>query len=416
MFIKAYPFDRERVFYFDQENKKYIARGGSLAWRYNNPGLLHYYDPQAQHLGVIGTSFPYLIFSSRDEGIIALKEWLSSHSLMEIADYYYPNNPTEYLASLSSLNTSSALLEHIIELSEFSCAGHMEPLPQILARFHSNEKKSDFYLVEGDELLTKEEAILRVESHRLDAVIVHQKNGALHLRSRPGHHPNSLRLFDEETINQAETFKEAIREAGKRRAGQCIWGYINGIWNDERIAKHSIDLISSLTSGEKVFSLINNSQGKIKDLLECHRLCHSSPIVKLAAKFFEFLIYLSEREGENSPIILFVHSQGALIANLALDLLEEKRAKKLRIFAFGASILLETNKAHPDSHNYIGEADLIPRLGFRKFADRKKLAHIADLTVLDHSTNGAKKYLEHTFSSSCYLDQLKKIIAKYQTL
>jgi hypothetical protein len=37
---KAYRYDDEIIFYFDAFDNKYVAQGGSLAWRLNNPGLL----------------------------------------------------------------------------------------------------------------------------------------------------------------------------------------------------------------------------------------------------------------------------------------------------------------------------------------------------------------------------------------
>lgn len=40
MYIKACRFDDDTVFYFDDRNNKSVARGGSVAWRLNNPGLL----------------------------------------------------------------------------------------------------------------------------------------------------------------------------------------------------------------------------------------------------------------------------------------------------------------------------------------------------------------------------------------
>jgi hypothetical protein len=48
MFKKAYRFDDEVVFYFDAHDNKYVAQGGSLAWRLNNPGLLRSHDPIVQ--------------------------------------------------------------------------------------------------------------------------------------------------------------------------------------------------------------------------------------------------------------------------------------------------------------------------------------------------------------------------------
>jgi hypothetical protein len=40
MFKKAYRCDENILFYFDNQDSKYVAEGGSIAWRANNPGLL----------------------------------------------------------------------------------------------------------------------------------------------------------------------------------------------------------------------------------------------------------------------------------------------------------------------------------------------------------------------------------------
>jgi hypothetical protein len=40
MFKSAFAYDEEVIFYFDLLGNKYVAQGGSLAWRLNNPGLV----------------------------------------------------------------------------------------------------------------------------------------------------------------------------------------------------------------------------------------------------------------------------------------------------------------------------------------------------------------------------------------
>lgn len=39
MYKTAYKYDGNVVFYFDLAGNKYVASGGSLAWRINNPAL-----------------------------------------------------------------------------------------------------------------------------------------------------------------------------------------------------------------------------------------------------------------------------------------------------------------------------------------------------------------------------------------
>jgi ethanolamine utilization protein EutP (predicted NTPase) len=46
-------------------------------------------------------------------------------------------------------------------------------LPKIKARFYSANRKAEYYLAGYDTLLKKSQAIEWVETHKLDAVIVH---------------------------------------------------------------------------------------------------------------------------------------------------------------------------------------------------------------------------------------------------
>ena len=80
----------------------------------------------------------------------------------------------------------------------------------------------------------------------------------------------------------------------------------------------------------------------------------SSESVKFAAQFFKMLIDLSEQtSSQNKPkIIVFSHSQGALIANLALSRLTPKERQKIHLFTLGGAVLIEPDAAHPESHNY----------------------------------------------------------------
>lgn len=98
MYKAAYKYNYEVVFYFDSAGNKYAATGGSLAWRINNPGLVHSHTHFSRRLGSIASFGPYAIFSHPQEGrkgkedtylignnvVLSKKEaieWIQSHRL-----------------------------------------------------------------------------------------------------------------------------------------------------------------------------------------------------------------------------------------------------------------------------------------------------------------------------------------------
>jgi hypothetical protein len=484
MFKQAYRFDDQTIFYFDEQDNKYVAQGGSLSWRLNNPGLLHTHEPFVHKFNVIGAQYPFVIFPSAQAGAYVLSEWLKSSKfinsrLMAIAKYYQPESPDEFLHKLCQLAELSEgaeikalsrkeihrLARAIQLLCEFSAKyeGSLSLLPKITARYYSRNGSVEYYLVGHEKLLTKGKAIVSVRSHHLDAVVVHRKNGTVYLRSRPGHHLHRIRFSNDEFESEVE-FEDSIRDVGEKKEGQCIWGYINGVWNTEEGAIDSANLISSIAENEQVFSLINDTKGKVKDILECGRqkLGKETTIVKFAAKFFELLIQISSQTPDKPPVIVFVHSQGAIIANLALDLLSQANRRRVRIFAFGGGSLIAPGKAHDETHNYFSEADLIPRIGSIPLAqliirrhekqkqglseeevidclisedsdyylettepkalaafylERKKFYHeefgkISNLSVLEQSEHSG--YWEHSFAVPCYQRKLQEIIQQYR--
>ena len=174
------------------------------------------------------------------------------------------------------------------------------------------------------------------------------------------------------------------------------------------------------------------------------------------------MIHISKKDPYNPPVIIFVHSQGAIIANLALDLLNESDRKRIRIFAFGGGSLIAPGKSHDKTHNYLSEADIIPRIGSIQLAqliirryekqkqglseeeiidclisadadyyletteskalaafyrERKKFYHeefgkISNLSVLEQSEDSG--YWEHSFAVPCYQRKLQEIIQQYR--
>lgn len=383
MFKKVFSFDIETLFYFDKDDRKYVAKKGSLAWRTNNPGLISYRHALAKAHRAIGSHEKVAIFPSPKQGILAFRAWLSipkySFSFTEIANEYQPENPDEYIKKLCALaqlpidvnlkKISSAEFERILKavqyLNGFSQEhqGTFTPLPKITARYSSSN--FELYAVGHEELITKEEAVRRIESHELDAVIVQKANGKRYLRSRPGNQLDSIR-FEHPQLKKQPEFKDVLRDKGRQRPGQCIWGYINGIDNTPREAKASIKAISKFANGERVWSLVNDkklffSLGNLWDAC-LQKLGIETEVTKYAILFFRLLLDFSNKDPAHPPVIIFAHSQGAIIAKAALPLLKPEERERLRIFTLGAGAFIFPKHAHPDSHNYISIADPIPRI------------------------------------------------------
>ena len=79
---KAYRYDDDIVFYFDAHDNKYIAKGGSLAWRLNNPGLLLSHSLYRTGYKAIGAYHQYAIFSHPIIGKEALRAWICSQNIL----------------------------------------------------------------------------------------------------------------------------------------------------------------------------------------------------------------------------------------------------------------------------------------------------------------------------------------------
>lgn len=480
MFKKAHAYNNNVIFYFDAYDHKYVAQNGSLAWRLNNPGLLHIRSLK-EHSN-IGSCDTYAIFSFPEIGLRMLKKWLKSKkSLTAIAKYYESLPDKDFLKELceaTKLQPSTKikslsnekfqlLVKSILKLCNSSFEGSFALLPKISARYYAEKPEFiELYLTDTQSLLSKEESIQWIDSHRLDAVIVHKNNGTLYLRSRPGHHLDKIHFLSEECKPEIE-FNNSIETLGDQKPGQPIWGFINGIWNDRDFIKDSLSSIVSAANGEQVWALANITKSKLKDFLEILRQKDKSAtaIVDIAVQFFQLLIDFSIKQSDPPPIIIFTHSQGAIIADLALNMLKNSERQKLRIFTLGGVSLIAPGKAHPDSHNYISAADIIPRhlalgleltnLALRRYESQKngltqdelidilieedidneldtqdpetiltyssqrkeyylaEFAKISNVTILDPSVNATFNRYEHELISPCYQRIIHEIIKKY---
>src|SRR3989344_973647 len=381
MYKAAYSQDGNIVFYLDSAGNKYAATGGSLAWRLNNPGLVHnasrFFSRQGGSIGHFGR---YAIFASPENGREALSSWLHSKkyfkgSLKTIAKHYQPNNPDDFANRLSgltgiSLQTKvktlskqefSQLLFGIEKLCGYVLKGDEKfyLLPKIIGKIENGDLENT-YLIGGNVVLSKKEALEWAGSNRLDAVIVHQYGGSVHLRSRPDHciqnvHLPTARFFEENAA-------PLLRVVGMQKKGQCIWAFINGIFNTKEDALEAATKISSIAGGERVLSMQNDTRWLL-DLGDCVILKTSFdiPVINRTVKFLQYLLALEEEE--KSPIVLFAHSQGGIILEHALELLKPNIAGRFRIFTFGGGSFIAAGKSHPDSHNYASAADFVCLMG-----------------------------------------------------
>lgn len=348
----------DTALYMDAFDCKYAAKNGNLAWRINNPGLIKHHCRFAKKNGSIGVWGEFAIFSNPLQGHQALKEWLHSKTMLQsdlygIGKHYQPSFPEQFaqnLASFSGITLKTKLkdltqvefeilLTEIEKLCGFLCIGNEEflLLPKIASRIECPGKEN-LYLIGKDLTLTQHEAINWIDSHRLDGIIVHHSNGAIHLRSRPRYRMQSLKLTWHQHCETAGEIETLARALGEKAPQQCVWGFINGVSNTQEKAIESCTLISNVAGNELIFSLKNDEVLKgINDVIIALilKMGLDTPIVKNAVQFFRFLLATSESQENNPPVIVFAHSQGAAIAEHALSLLSSQEKQKIRIFTFG---------------------------------------------------------------------------------
>ena len=484
MFILAYPGDAEHIAYFDTAGNKYIAKGGTLAWRINNPGLVHSHTHFSRRLGSIGNFGPYAIFPHPQEGRKALAAWIHSKkyfnsSLKTLAKHYQSGSPNVFVNQLSSLSGISperkiktldqkeleCLLISIEKLCGYTSTGNetFSLLPKIIAKIENGKNQEDTYLIGNSIVLSKNEALEWVQSHRLDGVIVYARNGIRHLRSRPNHCIWNIKTHKPILFPSEEKIDTLVRVTGENKTGQCIWAFVNGINNTKEEALASTELISKATGGERVLSMPNDTMWAPVDFLTCLVLKTSldTPIIAWTVKFLRYLIASSKQAKDSPPVIVFLHSQGAIFIEHAMEFLRQEEKKQLRIFTFGGGSFLAPDKSHLDSHNYASAADFVCRFGSpnlqllaleRYYGYKKELtdnqiiaqlsmgdamlhldsidtkvieayvkqrtqyyenefSKIRNLTILDPDPDSKWK---HTFVSECYQQTIQKIIKKYQ--
>lgn len=480
----AYKYNEKVIFYFDSAGNKYVATGGNLAWRINNPGLVSSHSHFSRANGAIGSCGRYAIFSDPLDGRKALSAWLHSKkyynsSIKTLADYYQPKNSDRFIAQLTSLAKISAdkkinslsksefdqLIKALEKLCEYEPVGNesLALLPKITAKIENGKNKEDTYLIGDNIILSKQEAVEWIQSHRLDGVIVHERNGAIHLRSRPSHCIWNIKAHEFALAPSEGKIDPLVRVIGENKPGQCIWAFINGIDNTKDEALEAAKRISTAAKGEQVLSMPNDTIWWPIDFLLCIILKTSAdtPIITWTVKFLKYLLTLAKQKTDSPQVIIFLHSQGAIFIEHAIELLTPNERKQLRIFTFGGGSFIPPGKCHPDSHNYASAADFVCRFsspnlqllaleryyGYKEgLNDEKIIARLAfkdaifhldsnNLKVMEHYIKQRTTHYENEFSkisnltildpdpdskfkhrldSECYQKVIQQVIKKYQ--
>ena len=423
----AYKYNEGVIFYFDSAGNKYVATGGNLAWRINNPGLISCHSHFSGVNGSIGSCGCYAIFSDPLNGRKALSAWLHSKkyynsSIKTLADYYQPKSPDAFVAKLISLTKISSdrkinsltrsEFDHLIKAIELLCGYEsignesLALLPKITAKIENGKNKEDAYLIGDNIVLSKQEAIAWIQSHRLDGVIVHERSGAIHLRSRPNHCIWNIKMHEFALAPSEGKIDPLVRVIGESKPGQCIWAFINGIDNTKVEALDAAERISNMAKGEQVLSMPNDTIWWPIDFLLCIILKTSvdTSIITWTVKFLKYLLSLAKQTVDSPPVIIFLHSQGAIFIEHAIELLSQSERKQLRIFTFGGGSFISPGKCHDLKviEHYIKQRT-------KYYED--EFSNISNLTILDPDPDSKFK---HKLESECYQKMIQNIVRKYQ--
>jgi hypothetical protein len=446
-FVKSIMSNKSTQIYFDMFDNKHIRKNGSLAWRCNNPGLVHSHSNIASKHGAIGNHGQYHVFPNINIGRQALISWVKlksyySKPLLAIAESKNPNDPTNYLSKLCALSNLEPIaipskltdeqFKKLIWAIEELAGGHavygnesFYQLPKIIGRFISRTKKVDHYLIADGRILSKAVTIEEVKAEKIDAVIVHQSDGSLFLRSRPGHVLSQIYVHP--PVNNDETgFKNFAQEDGKKREGQVIWGFINGIINTPSRAQRNLTKMVEAAIGEQVWGFLNATglhEGYgFPDALSMTFGC-TPEIVSDAIEYFKYLVMLSDNDPKKPPIVVVAHSEGAFIAEVAARQMNASLRKRIQFWTLGGAGLVPDGVCSPGTRNFINQYDLIIRavssLDYRLLIIRdqckgKSYDYIADsIAEQDALVRGMDEGAEYEFykkdKSATYKKRLEEL-------
>ncbi len=208
-YTRAFRNKDGSITYMDKDGNKYFRKGGSRAWRCNNPGNLDATAFAKRH-GSIGADNREAIFPDYETGHQALAALLhgSTYSKLSIYDAifrYAPpseNDTADYRRNvqqwtgldisrkISSLNDSEfEKVVKAVERMEGWQPGKENSIKKVIKTKTDAKGKLSEFLLEGEtEYISKAVAIQRAEEYEIDAVVV-----------RPGNSEPFIRAFADTT-------------------------------------------------------------------------------------------------------------------------------------------------------------------------------------------------------------------------
>jgi hypothetical protein len=208
MFVRAIESKKRSVIYFDDSGRRLIRRGGTWAWRNNNPGNI-VKGRKARSLGSIGVGGGFAIFPDYATGRAALRKVLKdgypTTTLFRLIRYYAPpkeNDVKRYrkllleFTSLSLKRTVEDLtakeLEKLVDGIE-RIEGWREgeekelgPAKKIVDVKRDSKRRITGYVVEDLGSLSPAATVRGILEGEIDAIVA-ARGGRTYIRTRPDH-------------------------------------------------------------------------------------------------------------------------------------------------------------------------------------------------------------------------------------
>lgn len=205
VFAEAPKTDPAAVLYTADDGTRVLRRGGTRTWRNNNPGNIRS-SRFTRHQGAIGAAGGFAVFPSAATGQAAVVALLQTpkYSPLSIADAiarYAPpvENDTQGYQRLirrltgldierrlSDLNPRELeLVVSALQTIEGFSMGTEQVVKQVVSTVSVDGRLTAFYVRGQPNPLTLAEAVAQATAGELDAVVVRNSAGKIHLRSRP---------------------------------------------------------------------------------------------------------------------------------------------------------------------------------------------------------------------------------------
>ncbi|MCE5319031.1 MAG: hypothetical protein LLG04_16925 [Parachlamydia sp.] len=177
--------------------------------------------------------------------------------------------------------------------------------------------------------------------------------------------------------------------------------FCNGIENTAEQAEQSAQLISEALGG-RIVTLLHNST-TLSQFAQAHHDQESTRQHDVAQKITGFIRgqiqgHLDKKISKDQiKIYLFVHSHGAVLTELALNILGEDEKSRVVVFSYGGAKRLE-KKVAGAVNNYLNKNDKVAPLGWNLTMSGSEFVTVADL--------------EEIFTSDSHEERLKTAAGK----